>query len=131
MSRLTEKDKKELTIKPIELKPTDLDQLCNGDKELCNALWHTMFLDPRKINITLREAAKKATAFEKDKKHQNARMYYHIAGGLALWKGDESKVKKYFEKCGELAPEMNYRPIIAIPKKAVEAAAKYYKEYLK
>ncbi|UCD95981.1 MAG: hypothetical protein JSV35_05650 [Candidatus Bathyarchaeota archaeon] len=131
MSKLTKKEEKELTTKPIALKPTDLDVFCGGDKELSNALWYTMFLDPRKIKTTLRDAEKNAVAFEKDDKLQNARIWYHIAGGLALWKGDEAKVKIFFEKCGELAPESNYRPITAIPKKAVEAAAKYYKEYLK
>jgi hypothetical protein len=131
MSKLTKKEEKALATKPIELKPTDLDIFCGGDKELSNALWYTMFLDPRKIKTTLRDAEKTAVAFEKDDKLARARIWYHIAGGLALWKGDEAKVKKFFEKCEELAPELNYRPITVIPKKAVETATKYYKEYLK
>jgi hypothetical protein len=54
-------------------------------------------------------------------------MWYHIAGGLALWKGDASKVKQFFNKCAILAPDTGYELITKIPEKAVEKAQEYYK----
>ena len=74
--------------------------------------------------------AKKAASLEKKGDSKMARMWYHIAGGLALWKGDAEMVKKYFSKCAKLAPERKYETIVEIPEKAVEKAQEYYKKYL-
>ncbi|MCW3981302.1 MAG: hypothetical protein NWF11_07495 [Candidatus Bathyarchaeota archaeon] len=123
--------KKEIEVQQQEVSVTDLENICGEDKEVCMALWHTMFLDPRKIGATLVEAAKKAAELEKKKDTKMARTWYHIAGGLALWKGDAEKVKKYFGKCAKLAPEMGYETVLKIPEKAVEKAQEYYKKYLK
>ncbi len=121
--------KKEIEVQPQEIPVTDLENICGADKEVFTALWHTMFLDPRKIKATLTEAAKKAAEFEKSDTNMS-RTWYHIAGGLALWKGDTEKVKKYFDKCAKLAPEMGYETILKIPEKAVEKAQEYYKKFL-
>jgi hypothetical protein len=110
---------------------TDLDKICGDDKEVCQVLWHTMFYDPRKIAATLDDATKKAADFEKKGDKERARMWYHIAGGLALWKGDVAKVKQYFGKCATMAPEMDYKPITENPEKAVEKAQEFYREHLK
>lgn len=124
------KEKVELT-ESKSTKITDLERICGNDKEVCKALQHTMFYDPRKIKTTLKEAVKKAEDFEKKKETDRARMWYHVAGGLALWKGDATKVKQYFSKCAKLAPEMNYELITKNPKKAVAKAQEFYKRFLK
>jgi hypothetical protein len=110
---------------------TDLDKICGDDKEVCQALWHTMFYDPRKIGATLDDATKKAADFEKKGDKEQARIWYHIAGGLALWKGDVAKVEQYFGKCASMAPEMEYKLVTKIPEKAVDKAQEFYREYLK
>ena len=124
------KKKEEYKVKEDKVPTTDLEKICGDDKEICEALWYTMFLDPRKIGTTLNDAAKKATSLEKKGDSKMARTWYHIAGGLALWKGDAEKVKKYFSKCAKLAPEMEYETIVKIPEKAVEKVQEYYKKYL-
>ncbi len=116
---------------PEEVKVTELDWICGDDKEVCKALLRTMFLDPRKIAVTTKDAAKRAADAEKKKDSERARMWYHIAGGLALWEGDTAKVKQYFGKCAKLAPEMGYELINKIPEKAVAKAQEYYKQHLK
>ena len=106
---------------------TKLEDICSGDKEVYEALQHTMFLDPRKITATLDEAAENAADFEKKKDEVKAKMLYHIAGGLALWKSDALKVKQFFSKCAMLAPDTGYELITKIPEKAVKKAQEYYK----
>ena len=124
------KKKEEKIEKQIEIESTKLESICSDDKEVCQALWHTMFLEPQKIDTTLEKAAKKGAQFEKQKQPRKARIWYHIAGGLALWKGDVAKVKQYFGKCEKLAPEMEYGLIMRIPEKAVAKAQEYYEKFL-
>lgn len=133
MTPLFRKGKKKSLLgeKAKETVITDLDSFCESDKNVCKALEHVMFLDPRKIGTTIKDAEKKASKFEKQKDSELAKMWYHIAGGLALWKGDVKKVEEYFNKCAEMAPEMNYKAITEIADKAVEKAGEYYKKYLK
>jgi len=116
--------------RPEKAGMTELDKICGDDKEACQALWQTMFYDPRKIGATLDDAAKKAADFEKKGDKEQARKWYHIAGGLALWKDDAPKVKQYFTKCMKLAPEMEYELITKIPEKAVAKAQEFYKKFL-
>jgi hypothetical protein len=120
-----------IKMEPESVEATSLDQICGDDREVCKALGHTMFYDPRKVQATLDEAAKKAADYEKKGDDQHARMWYHIAGGLALWKGDAAKVKQYFGKCAKLAPDMDYEPITKVPKKAVAKAQEFYDKFLK
>ncbi len=115
---------------PEKVQATELDKACGSEKEVCKALWHTMFYDPRKINVTLEDAAKKAADFEKKGDDRQTRIWYHIAGGLALWKGDAAKVKQYFGKCTKLAPQADYETITEVPEKAVETAQEFYKKFL-
>ena len=114
-----------------EAKPTDLERMCGEDKEIYKALRHTMFLDPRKVGITMDEAAKEAVESEKKGDNVQATVFYHIAGGLALWKGDVAKIKQYFGKCAKMSPEMDCELITKIPARAVAKAQEYYGEYLK
>ncbi len=110
---------------------TELERICGGDDKLCKALWNTMFLTPQKIEASSEEAANMAAEFEKKGNEREARIWYHVAGGLALWKGEVAKVEQYFGKCAKLAPEMGYEPILKVPEKAVEKAQEFYKEFLK
>jgi hypothetical protein len=114
-----------------EVKPTDLERICGDDKEIYKALEHTMFLDPRKVGMSIDDAAEKAAEFEKKGDNVQANVYYHIAGGLALWKGDVAKVKQYFGKCAKFSPEMDCELITKIPERAMAKAQEYYREFLK
>ncbi|MFQ6065353.1 MAG: hypothetical protein ACE5L6_07740 [Candidatus Bathyarchaeia archaeon] len=109
---------------------SDLERICKGDKEVYEALRTTMLLDPRKVEVPLKEAAKRAKDFEKQKDRIRAKTWYEVAGGLAIYEGDVDKVKEYFSKCAELSPDSNYT-ILKIPEKAVSKALEYYKQYLK
>lgn len=114
-----------------KIEETDLEKICGEDKETYQALQHTMFVDPRKIGETLKDAAKKAEYFEKRGDSLQAGIWYHVAGGLALWEGDVMKIKQYFSKSAKLNPEADFELITKIPKKAIEKAQKYYSEFLK
>ena len=107
---------------------TELEQLCGDDKETYEALLNTMFLDPRKVGVTMKEAAETAKKFEKENDLVRAKVWYQIAGGLAIYEGDVEKVVEYFGKCEKLSG-VSY-PILKNPEKAVAKAQEYYKKYL-
>jgi hypothetical protein len=108
----------------------ELEQLCGDDKETYEALVDTMFLDPRKITISMKEATDDAKRFEKAGDLVRARISYEIAGGLAIYEGDAQKVTEYFGKCQRILPDAKYR-IMKNPGKAVSIAQEYYRKYLK
>jgi hypothetical protein len=110
-------------------KLSDLEQLCGGDKETYEALLSTMFLDPRKISIPMAEAAENAKRLEKAKNLFRARIWYEIAGGLAIYEGDPKKVAEYFS-AGERVSGLHYS-IAKNPEKAVAIAKEYYQKHLK
>ncbi len=109
---------------------SDLEKICMDDKEAYEALRGTMFLDPRKVETSLKEAIEKAKDFEKQKDKLRARTWYEIAGGLAIYEGDVKKVEECFGKCAKLSPDSNYT-ILKIPERAVSKAQEYYQKYLK
>lgn len=113
-----------------EIKKTDLKTICGDDKEVYEALIDTMFLDPRKVGISLKEAAKKAKEFKKSGDMIRTRMYYRMAGGLAISEGKVEKVIQCFGECKKLSPNENYK-ILENPEKAVQKAQEYYQKYLK
>jgi len=108
---------------------TELEQLCKDDRETYEALLNTMFLDPRKIGISMKEAAENAKKFEKEKDLTKAKVWYQIAGGLAIYEGDIEKVVEYFSKCEKLFGG-NY-PILKNPEKAIAKAREFYEKFLK
>lgn len=108
---------------------TELEQLCGDDKETYAALVNVMFLDPRKIGVSMEEAAENAKKFEKEKDVTRAKLWYQIAGGLAIYEGNVKKVIEYFSKCEKLSPGASY-PILKNPEKAVAKAQEYYKKFL-
>jgi len=131
LKKLIRKKKEGKIAAPKEVKkPTDLELICGDDKEVYEALYDTMPPDPRRSNVSMEEAAREAEDFEKSGDALRARASYHIAGGLAIFRGDVEKVKQYFGKCKELSPGRNYK-ILENPEKAVQKAQEYYKKYLK
>jgi len=125
------REKKEQKIQvESEKSLTELEGICGRDQETYEALSNVMFLDPRKINISMSTAIKEAKKLEKAKDFLRARMWYEIAGGLAIHEGDAKKVIEYFGKSEKISPDTKY-PILKDPKKAVAKAQEYYKKYLK
>jgi hypothetical protein len=108
---------------------TELEQICRNDKETYEALFSTMFLDPRKIETPMKEAADNAKKFEKAKDFVKARVSYEIAGGLAIREGDVKKVVEYFTAAEKVSPGTSY-VILKNPEKAVAKAQEYYKRHL-
>lgn len=108
---------------------TDLEKLCGDDKETYEALFNVMLLDPRKVGVSMEEAAENAKKFEKEKDVTRARVWYQVAGGLAIYEGNVKKVVEYFSRCEKLFPEVKF-PILKIPEKAVAKAQEYYKKFL-
>ena len=109
---------------------SELEQLCGDDKDTYEALFHTMFLDPRKVGTSMKEAADNAKKFEKAKDFVKARTWYEIAGGLAIYEGNVKKVVEFFSEIEKISPDTKYT-ILKNPEKAVAKAQEYYKQYLK
>ncbi len=109
---------------------TEFEEFLSRDEKTYRALYSVMFLDPRRINVSMSEALKKAERFEKGKEPEKARIWCEIAGGLAIYEGDLEKTKECFKKCTEISPEKEYS-ILEDPEKAVAKAQEYYKKYLK
>lgn len=132
LDRFRKKETKEQTPTPTEevKEATDLEKICADDKESYEALRESMFLDPRKLDVSMKDSVEKAKSFEKQGKKVEARIWYEVAGGLGIYEGDVAKVKEYFSKCKELSPNSAY-PILKIPEKAVSKAQEYYRKYLK
>ena len=106
---------------------TTLEQICGSDKETYQALSY-MFLDPRKIDVSTKQAADNAKKAEKEKDTTSARMWYEVAGGLAIYEGDTKKVVEYYGGA-EMVTGEKYL-IVNNPDKAVAKAQEYYKQYL-
>jgi len=107
-----------------------LEEICKGDKEIYEALADSMFLDPRKIEVSINDAVEKAKKFEKEKDFVNARVWYKIAGGLAIYEGDIKKVKELFTHVKKLSANEEEIKILKNPEKAVAKAQEYYTKYL-
>jgi len=132
LDKFRKKEKKEKPLKSVEStkSATNLEQLCEDDKETYEALTNTMLLDPTRIDVSMKDAVKNASNFEKAKDYVRAKLWYEIAGGLAIYEGDTAKVKKFFGKCEKISPETKYS-ILKNPEKAVAKAQEYYKKHLK
>ncbi len=122
------KEKKTIDVKHKEIK-SELEEFCGNDKETYEVLFDTMFLDPRKTEVSMEEAADKAKKFEKAKDLLRARIWYEIAGAMAIYEGNVKKVKEYFGKCEKLSSNKKYK-ILKDPEKAVAKAQEFYKKYL-
>jgi len=130
LDRFRRKKKEQKIQVESEKSLTELEGICGRDQETYEALSNTMFLDPRKIDVSMSAAVKEAKKLEKAKDLVRARMWYEMAGGLAIYEGDAKKVAEYFGKSEKISPEIKY-PILKNPKKVVAKAQEYYKKYLK
>ena len=106
---------------------TTLEQICGSDKETYQALSY-MFLDPRKIDVSTKEAADNAKKAEKEKDLTSARTWYEVAGGLAIYEGDTKRIAEYYGGAERVTGEKYL--IVNNPDKAVAKAQEYYKQYL-
>lgn len=77
--------------KPVVTGVSELEQICEGDKETYEALLQTMFLDPRKIDAPIKDAANNAKKFEKEKNPARARIWYDIARRTSHLSGKREK----------------------------------------
>jgi hypothetical protein len=107
---------------------TALEQICENDKETYEALRHVIFLDPRKIDVTMKQAVDNAKSAEKQKDISRARMWYEVAGGLAIYEGNVKKVVEYYSAAARVTGEKY--PIVDNAQKAVAKAQEYYKQHL-
>lgn len=117
------------SLKAKEPVITNLEKICGDDTESFEALKETMYLDPKKVETSLDDAVKKAKEFEKQGDTLKAKIWYEIAGGLAIYEGDAAKVSEYFGKLAKLVPENSY-PILKNPEKEIKKAKEYYEKYL-
>ena len=126
---LGRKKTEEKSPEKVEVTTTELEKFLADDKETYEALQGIMLLDPKKVEVSMKEAVEKAKGSEKQGDDIRARVWYEIAGGLAIYEGDAKKVKEYFSKCAKLSPNIEY-PILKNTARAVQKAQQYYKKYL-
>ena len=127
--RKKEEETKEEKEEPKEEK-TPLEELCADDPEAYEALYDTMFLDPKKVGTSMEEVVKSAKKLEESKDNLRASTQWKIAGGLAIAKGDVAKVERFFGKCAKLDPSFNAKILEpGIAERAVAKAQQYYKKY--
>ena len=124
-----EKEEEEKGIRTEE-SSTELETFLGNDQKTYGALFNAMFLDPRKISGSMSEAAKKAKKFEESKDIVRAKIWYEIAGGLAIYEGDAKRAKEYFSKSQKISPSTKY-PILKNTEDAVAKAQEYYEKHLK
>lgn len=128
--RLRRKKKEETKpggAKPDETKTISLlERISGDDKETYEALLNTLILDPKKVDVSMRDAAETAKKYEKNKDPVRALVMYRLAGGLALYEGNLEKVVEYFTEAQRLQPKEKF-PILKVPEKAVEKAQEYYR----
>jgi len=131
LSRLFKRKENKQVVEKTEggTELTDFEKFFNDTPEISEALKETMFLDPRKIDISIKDVVSKAKEMEKAKNPLRAAMWYRIAGGLAIYEGDSSKVLEYFGKYAKLTGRQ--LKILQIADEAVKKAQEYYKKYLK
>ena len=125
--RKEEKKPKVQAVQKME-KISDLEQLAGNDKMTYEALAQVMFLDPRKIETSMKQAVDNAKKAEKDGDIAKAGMWYEVAGGLAIYEGNVKKVVEYYGEARRIIGR-EYK-ILGSPEKAVALAQEYYKKYL-
>jgi hypothetical protein len=111
-----------------EEKVSELERLAGNDRETYEALCSTMFLDPRKVETSLKQAADNAKKSEKDGDMARAGMWYEVAGGLAIYEGNVKKVIEHYTDAARVTGRQYV--ILKNPEKAVAVAQEYYKKVL-
>jgi len=110
---------------------TRLRELSGGDGDLYQAMSRLMFLDPKKIMISLEQVLKEAQEYEAQGNRLRAEVAYRVAGGIALYRGDLDGVNKYFSKAASFAGDSHpeYGFFLKRSSDAVAIARKYYEEF--
>jgi hypothetical protein len=105
-----------------------LQEITANDAEMYLSLSRLLFLDPKKINTSLEDAISQANTFESTGNKTRAEVWYRIAGGIALYRGDSESVRKFFEKASAIAGDRRpeYKTIAGRSQDAVNLARKFY-----
>ena len=111
---------------PIVL--SKLQEITAGDADMYQSLSRLLFLDPKKILTSLEDAVSQATTFESAGNKTRAEVWYRIAGGISLYRGDPEGVRKFFEKASSIAGDHRpeYKTIASRSQDAVSIARKFY-----
>jgi len=114
------------TQEPMVL--SKLQEITAGDDEMYRSLSRLLFLDPKKINTSLEDAVSQATTFDSAGSRTRAEVWYRIAGGISLYRGDPEGVRKFFEKASSIAGDHRpeYKTIASRSQDAVNLARKFY-----
>jgi hypothetical protein len=105
-----------------------LQEITAGDADMYQSLSRLLFLDPKKITTSLEDAISQATTFDSMGSKTRAEVWYRIAGGIALYRGDSESVRKFFEKASSIAGDRRpeYKTIASRSQDAVNLARKFY-----
>ena len=105
-----------------------LQEIAGSDAEMYRSLSHTLFLEPKRITITLETVLSQATEFELKGDRIRAELWYRIAGGISLYRADVAGVRKYFDKAASIAGDSKpeYRVLASRPEDAVSLSGKFY-----
>ncbi len=105
-----------------------LQEISAGDDEMYRSLSRLLFLDPKKITTSLEDAVSQATTFDSTGNRTRAEVWYRIAGGIALYRGDPESVRKFFEKASSIAGDRRpeYKTMATRSQDAVNLARKFY-----
>jgi len=122
------KDQNNSNLAPEPIVLSRLQELTGIDTEMYQSMSRLLFLDPKKILTSLEDAVAQASAFETSGNKTRAEVWYRIAGGISLYKGDADGVRKFFEKATASAtePKPEYKTASARSQDAVALAKKYY-----
>ena len=105
-----------------------LQEITANDADMYQSLSRLLFLDPKKITIPLEDAISQANSFESSGNKTRAEVWYRIAGGIALYRGDAESVRKFFEKASSIAGDRRpeYKTLASRSQDAVTMARKFY-----
>jgi hypothetical protein len=109
-------------------KLSDLQQLIGNDKDTYEALASVMFLNPKNIDLSMKQVIDSAKEAEAKGDKPKAGMFYQVAGGLAIYEGNVKKVVEYYSMAEKLTGR--HYAILKSPEKAVAVAQEYYKKFL-
>jgi len=115
-------------VGPEPMVLSKLQEITAGDGEMYQSLSRLLFLDPKKITTSLEDAVSQATTFDSTGNRTRAEVWYRVAGGIALYRGDPEGVRKFFEKAASIAGDRRpeYKTIASRPQDAVNLARKFY-----
>ncbi len=122
------KDPTEAATNPEPSALTRLQEITGKDEEMYRSMSRLLFMDPKKITTSSEEAVSQATKFEANGNKIRAEIWYRIAGGIELYKGDIEAVRKFFEKANSISggSKPEYKTIASRAQEAVSIAGKYY-----